>query len=66
MIDPLLHAALFLLAALAIVFAGSTFSELEDATLLRTLPKKVGWFCVWCAVLAILIVLLEHTLASTR
>jgi hypothetical protein len=66
MIDPLLHLAFFVLAALAIVFAGSTFSELEDAPLLRALPKKVGWFCLWCAVLALLIVVLEHTLASTR
>ncbi len=65
MIDPLVHLVLFLLAALAIVFAGSTFSDLEDQALLRTLPKKVGWFCLWCGVLALLIVLLEHTLAST-
>ncbi len=65
MIDPLVHIALFLLAALAIVFAGSTFSDLDDGALLRTLPKKVGWFCLWCAVLAVVILLLEHTLAST-
>jgi hypothetical protein len=66
MIDPFLHCALFLLAALAIVFAGSTFSDLKDAPLLRALPKKVGWFCLWCAVLALAILLLEHTLASTN
>ena len=65
MIDPLPHFALFLFAALAIVFAGSTFSETEDAPLLRSLPKKVGWFCLWCAFLAVVILLLEHTLAST-
>jgi VIT1/CCC1 family predicted Fe2+/Mn2+ transporter len=65
MIDPLSHVALFVLAALAIVFAGATFSESEDAPLLRALPKKVGWFCLWCAVLALAILLLEHTLAST-
>ncbi len=65
MIDPLVHIALFLLAALAIVFAGSTFSDLEDASLLRTLPRKLGWFCLWCAVLALVILVLEHTLAST-
>jgi hypothetical protein len=65
LIDPLVHCALFVLAALAIVFAGSTFSELDDSALLRTLPKKVGWFCLWCAILALVIVVLEHTLAST-
>ena len=65
MIDPLVHALFFLLAAVAIVFAGSTFSELQDAPLLRALPKKVGWFCLWCAVLALLVLVLEHTLAST-
>ena len=65
MIDPLVHCALFLLAALAIVFAGSTFSELDDAALVRTRPRKVGWFCLWCTVLALVIVALEHTLAST-
>jgi VIT1/CCC1 family predicted Fe2+/Mn2+ transporter len=66
MIDPLIHLALFLLAALAIVFAGATFSELEDAPLLRALPRKVGWFTLWCAVLCLVLVVLEHTLASTR
>lgn len=65
MIDPLVHCALFALAALAIVFAGSTFSELDDTALVRTLAKKVGWFCLWCAALAVVIVALEHTLAST-
>lgn len=65
MIDPLVHALFFLLAAVAIVFAGSTFSELQDAPLLRALPKKVAWFCLWCAVLALLVLVLEHTLAST-
>ena len=65
MIDPLPHVALFLFVALAIVFAGSTFSDMEDAALLRSLPKKVGWFCLWCAILAAVILLLGHTLAST-
>ena len=65
MIDPLVHLLLFLVAALAIVFAGSTFSELADPPLLRALPRKVGWFCLWCLVLALAILLLEHTLAST-
>ena len=65
MIDPLPHVGLFLFVALAIVFAGSTFSDTEDAALLRSLPKKVGWFCAWCAILAVVILLLEHTLAST-
>jgi len=64
-IDPLPHLALFVFAALAIVFAGSTFSELQDAALLRSLPKKVGWFCMWCAILAVVILVLEHTVAST-
>lgn len=66
MIDPLIHAALFLLAALAIVFAGSTFSHLEDAPLLRALPRKVGWFSLWCAVLCAGMIVLEHTFASTN
>jgi len=65
MIDPIPHVALFLFVALAIVFAGSTFADLEDPALLRGLPKKVGWFCMWCTVLAAGILLLEHTLAST-
>jgi hypothetical protein len=65
MIDPLVHIALFLLVALAIVFAGSTFSELEDGALRRGLPRKVGWFCLWCAVLSLVVVVLEHTLAAT-
>lgn len=66
MIDPLVHIVLFLLVAVAIMFASATFSELEDGPLLRGLPKKVLWFCVWCAVLALVMVAAEHTLASTR
>lgn len=66
MIDPLVHFALFALVAVAIVFAGATFSEVEDAPLLKGLPRKVGWFILWCGVLAAVIVVLEHTLASTR
>lgn len=66
MIDPLVHVLLFLLAALSIVFAGSTFSELADAPLLRALPRKLGWFCLWCTVLALALIAAEHTLASTR
>ena len=65
MIDPLIHVALFVLAALAIVFAGATFTEVEDAPLLRALPRKVGWFAIWCALLCVLIVVLEHSFAST-
>jgi len=65
MIDPFVHAALFVFAAVAIVFAGATFSDAEDAPLLRALPRKVGWFCFWCAALVLVILLLEHTLAST-
>jgi hypothetical protein len=65
MIDPFVHAALFVFAALAIVFAGSTFSDSADGPLLRALPRKVGWFCFWCAALTLAILLLEHTLAST-
>ena len=66
MIDPFVHLLLFLFAALAIVFAGSTFSELADPPLLRALPRKVGWFCLWCLALTLAIVLLEHTFASTN
>lgn len=65
MIDPLVHILLFALAALSIVFAGSTFSELEDPPLLRALPRKLGWFCLWCCVLALALIVAEHTLAST-
>ncbi len=66
MIDPIVHTLLFALAAIAIVFAGSTFSELGDEPLMRALPRKVGWFCLWCGVLALALIVAEHTLASTR
>ena len=63
--DPLVHLLLFLLVAVAIVFAGATFSELEDGPLRRGLPRKVGLFCLWCGVLCAVVLVLEHTLAST-
>ena len=62
--DFLVHLALFVVASLAIVLLGCFHGEAHDAAALRCLPRRLGVFIGGCTVLALVILLLEHTFAS--
>jgi hypothetical protein len=64
--DPLLHAALFLVVGLGIVALAAFYAEPEDAPALRSVPRRWAMFVVGCGILALLLVLAEHTVASVR
>ena len=60
------HVLLFLIAALAIVGLGTCYADAEDRPALRNFPRRYVMFVAGCGVLALIMLLLEHTLASAR
>lgn len=64
MSDFTVHALLFLLVSLAIVLMGVFYSEADDARALRILPRRLGVFLLGCGVLAVVMLVCEHTLAA--
>lgn len=62
--DLPIHLLLFSVVALAIVMLSSFFSEPEDGPALRALPRRLLYFFVGCGVLAGLMLIAEHTVAS--
>ncbi len=64
MIDPWIHAALFLLVSAVIVCLGVCFVERDDGRALRIFPRRFLVFVFGCALFASLMLLCEHTLAK--
>lgn len=64
--DLPIHLLLFAVVALAIVMLSSFFSEPEDGPALRALPRRLLYFFVGCGVLAGLMLIAEHTVASVN
>lgn len=62
--DIAFHLGLFLLAGTVIVVIGALFSEPDDRTVLRVLPKRWLHFFIGCGIVIALMLLAEHTLAS--
>jgi len=60
----LVHIGLFLLVALAFVVIGAFYSEAEDGPAFRILPRRFLFFLVGCAALVLVMLLIEHTVAS--
>jgi hypothetical protein len=60
------HLVLFLFLGIAIVTLSAFFVEAEDRAALRSLPRRLLVFFVGCAVLAALMLLAEHTVASVH
>ncbi len=60
----LVHLLLFLVVVLAICLLSALFAEPEDGPALRGLPRRIGVFALGCAVLAAVLIALEHTFAS--
>ena len=62
--DLAVHLGLFLAISIAIVTLGAFYSEPDDAKALRSLPKRLLTFAVGCAVLAVVMLICEHTFAA--
>jgi Mn2+/Fe2+ NRAMP family transporter len=62
--DLAVHLALFLAISVAIVTLGAFYSEPDDAKALRSLPKRLLTFAIGCTVLAVVMLICEHTFAA--
>ena len=58
------HLLLFAFAGTVIMLISSFFSELDDRAAFRALPRRVLVFFVGCTAIAIIMLILEHTVAS--
>jgi hypothetical protein len=64
MSDIVIHVALFLVASLAIVGLGSCYADADDALALKHFPRRFVMFVAGCGLLAAIMLVLEHTVAS--
>ncbi|MCY2960399.1 MAG: hypothetical protein NTY35_09560 [Planctomycetota bacterium] len=64
--DLLLHLVLFVVIGAGIVALAAFYSEPDDAKALRVLPRRFGVFALGCAILAVLLIVAEHTVASVH
>jgi len=55
------HLGLFALISLVIVTCGAFYGEPDDARALRTVPMRLAWFFGGCAVLVLVVLVIEHT-----
>lgn len=62
--ELLIHIGLFLIASVAIVGLGSCYSDAEDGPALRNFPRRYLMFVGGCGLLAVIMIVLEHTIAS--
>ena len=64
--DIVVHILLFLVAALAIVGLGSCYADAADGPALRNFPRRFLMFLLGCGLLALVMLVLEHTIASVK
>jgi hypothetical protein len=60
------HLLLFALIGVGIMAMASFYSEAQDRPALRSLPRRFVVFVIGCGILAALMVLAEHTVASVH
>lgn len=58
------HLVLFAVVSFAIVALSLVFSESDDRRALALLPRRMLWFLVGCAILAVVLLLVERVFAS--
>ena len=58
------HILLFLASGTVIVTISVMFSEADDGSALRVLPKRLLYFFAGCAAVAVVMLICEHTFAS--
>jgi len=64
--DILFHLVLFVAIGAGIVALAAFYSEPDDAKALPGLPRRFAVFALGCGVLALLLVVAGHTVASVR
>lgn len=57
------HLALFLVVGIAVVVCGACYSETDDKAALKQVPRRLAWFVGGCAILAAVVLVIEHTVA---
>jgi len=57
------HLLLFTVSGAVIVAVSALFSEPSDARALRLIPRRLLWFFIGCAIVAAVMLVLEHTFA---
>jgi hypothetical protein len=62
--DLPIHLLLFLFVGVAIVSLGSFFGDTEDAQALGNIPRRLVVFFAGCGVVALLLLVIEHTVAA--
>lgn len=62
--DLFVHVLLYLVVAFAIVLLGSFYAEADDRKALRALPRRLAVFLIGSTVLAVVMLIAEHTLGS--
>lgn len=62
--DLPLHLVLFIGAAAVIVAVSAAFSEIDDGPALQLFPRRLLYFVAGCVLLTVVMLALEHTLAS--
>jgi len=60
------HLLLFAFTGTVIVTISSFFSEADDQAALRALPRRVLVFLGGCGLIAVVMLILEHTVASVH
>jgi hypothetical protein len=58
------HLLLFFIGGSVIVVISALFAETEDIDALAILPRRLLYFFAGCATVAVVMLILEHTLAS--
>lgn len=64
--DPVVHILLFVAIVVPIVVLSGMYAEREDAPMAKALPKRLLMFFGGIALLAVLMLIAEHTLASSN
>jgi hypothetical protein len=64
--DLFVHILLFSIVGLAIVSLGSFFGDTADRPALGSIPRRLVMFFAGCAFVALILLVLEHTVASVR
>jgi len=57
------HILLFAVVGVVIVLIGCLFSEADDGAALRALPRRLLYYFAGCTLVAVIMLLCEHTLA---
>jgi len=62
--DVWVHTGLFLVVSAVFIVIAAFYSEAEDVPALRSMPRRFVYFVLGCLVLAGLMLVFEHTIAS--